>query len=221
MDAIIREFRNSSKRIRQCKENFWLRYVNSGGSGNVEHTINAEIRNVGNNLKFLKCFVLIDSDLEFPQSTNSKRIKLITYLDSLNIPYHILEKREVENYLPVDLFNLINPKDNFIREYCDVLTSNQKDYIDIENGFNKSQENLQVDSPQVYSFYISEGDNEKSLVAKFSNLRYGLKRLFYNYKNEYPLLFVKASQAGLIERTKDQKTPNELSLILEKITKLL
>lgn len=221
LDAIIREFKNSSKRIRNFKHNMWLKYINSGGSGNIEHTINAEIKNVGGNVKFLKCFVLLDSDLEFPQKPNLKREKLIAFLEELNVQYHILEKREVENYLPTDLFNMIKPNDVFVREYCDKLSPSQKDFIDIEKGFRKSRENLKIEDKQVYTFYININDSAKDIDTKFSNLRYGLNRLFGDFKNEYPILFNDATQDGLIERTMYQETPYELKLILEKITKLL
>lgn len=85
LDVIIREFKKSSRRIRNFRDNLWVKYINSGGSGNVQHSIDAEIKNVGGNLKFLKCFVLLDSDLEFPQVVNLKRQKIIEYLDSLNV----------------------------------------------------------------------------------------------------------------------------------------
>ena len=221
LDAIIREFKKSSKKIRNFRDNLWIKYINSGGSGNVEHSINAEIRNVGGNLKFLKCFVLLDSDLEFPQVVNLKRERLINYLNGLNVKYHILEKREVENYLPIDLFNLINPSDVFVRTYCDLLTPIQRDFIDIEKGFNKSIENIESENEEIYHFFINENESIKDLKIKLSNLRYGLNRIFGDFKNEYTKLFENATQEGLIERTKEQENPDELKLILEKITKLL
>jgi hypothetical protein len=217
VDALIREFKKASRKIQRFKDNYWIRYEMSGGSGNFIHFIEREKKNFNGNSKFLRCFVLVDSDLEYPQSTNAKRQPLINYLEQNNILYHILEKREIENYLPdANMENIDNTHD-FIKMYLDAkkLSPIQKDFIDIEKGFQKNKRALEKDKPQVHAFYahLSEKD--------FDKLRYGLGSTFEDFKNNFPKLFENATQEGLMERCQYQANPDELKEILNKINQLL
>jgi hypothetical protein len=219
LDALFREFKKASRRINHFKNNFWIKYVNCGGSGNVIHTINAELSNVSNNEKLLKCFVLIDSDLEYA-GQNSKNDRLIQFLESKQIAYHVLEKREVENYLPTNIFYNIDPSNKFIKAYA-TLNEAQKDFIDIEKGLKKSKSTLEKDHIEIHNFFCDITKTNEEENQKFNDLRHGITSLFNNFKNEYLELFNLSTQEGLIDRTKNQNNPNELKLILEKITKEL
>lgn len=57
--------------------------------------------------------------------------------------YHIIFfiKEKLENYLPLDIFNEINPISLFVRTYIDKLDNNQRDFIDVEKGLRKSMKN--------------------------------------------------------------------------------
>jgi len=214
IDALIREFKNKAKKIERFKNERWIKYGMGGGSENILHYILGELKEFNGNNKFLKCFVLIDSDLEYPQVNNKKRKKLIDFFKKHNIPYHILEKREIENYLPVDIFENLDLTNNFIKSYKK-LSSIQKDYIDIQNGFQENKKGIEKKKPEVYNFYsdLSEKD--------FEDLRHGIKNLFENFKNDYPKLFEKATKIGLLERTNQQINSTELQDILNKINELL
>lgn len=213
-DCLLREFKSKSKKINHFKSNNWFEYKNAGGATGIINTLEQKINHLGNP-KFLKCFVLVDSDIEFPQTINHKRNFLITFCKNNNIPLHILNKREVENYLPLNDFESINTSNPFIRTFVDKLNNKQRDFIDIEKGLEKSRNNWGNEKLEVLNFYENLTDIE------FQNLRVGLSGEFENFKKDFPQLFKKATQQGLMKRTKDQDNPNELKDILDKITALL
>ena len=223
LDALIREFTKKSKKIKRFKENNWLSYGygNLGGRGNIIHFIDGIRKDYNFDNRFLKLFVLFDSDLEYPQNPNPKTKKIEQYLTQNNVPYHFLEKREIENYLPDNLIESIDISDLFVKVYCKKLTEVQKDFIDIEKGLTMSVDVLKVKKPEVYQLFVNENDNDKEIGNKFRDLRTGLSGKFNNFKNEFPKLFEGAKQEGLMDRCKEQINPNELRDILDKISKLL
>jgi hypothetical protein len=214
IDALIREFKSKSKKIKRFKDENWISYSMGGGSDNIIHFIEAEKKKFNNDIRFLKLFVIVDSDLEYPHSQNEKRKKLEDYFDLNSIPYHILEKREIENYLPDEIFRSIEGVEIFINSYLK-LSSIQKDFIDIEKGFQKSKNQLTIEKPNVFKLY------ENLTEKQFSELRFGINRQLRNFKSEFPKLFIKSTKEGLIQRTQDQNNPYELQEILDKINKLL
>jgi hypothetical protein len=213
-DCLLREFKGKSKKINYFKSNNWFEYKNAGGATGIINTLEQKINHLGKH-KFLKCFVLVDSDLEYPQTENLKRKSLVDFCLDKNIPLHVLDKREIENYLSIDTFENINTSNLFIRTYIDKLNNTQRDFIDIEKGLEKSRNNWGNEKQEVLNFFGNLTDSE------FNSLRAGLSNEFENFKRDYPQLFKRATQKGLIERTKNQEHPNELKDILDKITSLL
>ncbi|MFN7422655.1 MAG: hypothetical protein ACK5QP_04590, partial [Chitinophagales bacterium] len=139
----------------------------------------------------------------------------IDFCNNNNLPLHILYKREIENYLPLDIFEKINSSNPFVRTYLDKLVDTQRDFIDIEKGIEKTRKNWGSEKKEVLNLFQNLTDKE------FESLRNGLNGEFNSFKGDYPQLFKKATQCGLIERTKYQQNPNELKDILDKITVLL
>ncbi len=213
-DSLLREFKGRSKKIKNFKSNNWFEYNNAGGATGIINTLEQKINHFGNN-KFLKCFVLVDSDLEYPQTENPKRKSLIAFCLNNNIPFHVLHKREIENYLPLNIFENINTSHPFIRAYVDKLNNSQRDFIDIEKGLEKRRNNWGNEKQEVLNFF------ENLTNKEFDSLKVGLSNEFENFKRDFPKLFKKATQQGLIERTKYQENPNELKDILDKIAALL
>lgn len=221
LDALLREFKNQSRKIKRHKDNHWLKYTNAGGTGSIEHVINAEIKQYKGKVKLLRFFVLVDSDLEYPQVPNPKRKNLIDLLERYNIRYHVLEKREIENYFPDESILAINKDSKFIQTYINNLTEVQKDYIDIEKGFGMNSQTLKNKKNIVYDFYKNENENNQQHNDKLENLKEGLLGEFSNFKNDFPKLFENVNQNGFLERTKHQSDIDELKNVLNKITKLL
>ena len=214
VDCLLREFNNKSKKIKRFKENNWFRYHNAGGADNIINTLEQKIGHFGSN-KFLKCFVLVDSDLEYPSKENQKRRRLSEFCHENRIPFHILEKREMENYMPISIFESINSTNFFIRTYLDKLNCMQKDFIDIQNGFDRNKAKLKEEKIDVFNLFSNLLDED------FKKLETGIGSEFENYKRDYPKLFDKATQEGLIKRTKKQDDPDELRNLLIKIDELL
>lgn len=213
IDCLLNEFKSRSKKINHFIENNWFKYSNAGGATGFINTIERKIKHFGDS-KFLKCCVLVDSDLEYPQSENPKRESLIEFCKLNKISCYVLEKREIENYLPLDVFESINSQHPFINTFVNNQLSNeQRDFIDIQNGLAKNRKNWGVDYKQdVLKLFSNLKDSD------FENLIKGLDSEFENFKRDYPKLFKNATQSGLIERTKHQNNPNELQEILDKIS---
>jgi hypothetical protein len=216
VDAIIRNFKSKSRKIKRHIDNDWFVYSNGGGCTNIKNTIEATKKRFTNlpkaNYKYLKCFVLIDSDKKYPNEPNTKeRQKLFDYLDENNIKYHQLYKREIENYLPTNLLKQIENNVEFL-EVFDRLGDDLKDFIDLENGIpDKNRNDLQ---DELALFYASITDEDYNFLRKNS-----LK--IENFKSEFPKLFANSTQVTLKERIAHQINSSEFEDILDQITETL
>ena len=141
----------------------------------------------------------------------AERDKLFKYLTANNIPYHELTKREMENYLPDEVINIIDGNDNYIKSYLS-LSPIQKDYFDIENGF--EDKNISSFDQGIQNLYDGLSNEVISIFRKN-------KLNIDNFKTEFPKLFEQATQEHLKNRTTNQSNPSEIEDILDKITKLL
>ena len=133
INAIMRSYDSSQSFFKHASEG-WVQFENAGGCGNVLNFLMARIKYFNNAPKFLRCYVLIDGDQRFPSDLVAKYDKLILNLNKWNVKYHRLEKRCMENYLPIHAI----PKNNNTRDWINAyehLTPIQRDYINISNGF--------------------------------------------------------------------------------------
>lgn len=214
IDQIITVFRKKGKVIRKHKKNNWLRFGNAGGAANIRNFIEGEKKNYNHlpkeNYKYLKCFVLVDSDKKHPTDFKPERDALYKYLAENNIPFHELTKREIENYMPSDIIESII-SDEYIKAFQS-LTPIQKDYFDIENGL--QDKNMDNQSPEIQELYKSVSKEDISILRKS-------KMNLDHFKTEFPKFFEHASKEQLKKRTSHQSNPNELEVILDTITKLL
>jgi len=219
LNALISNFKNKSKIIKRHLDNGWLDYGNGGGLDNIINEVNAMMRQFENlpkeNHKYLRCFVLIDSDKKFPNdSTKQNRTNLFQFLNNVGIPYHELEKREMENYLPDEVIETIENNNDFIQAYLR-LNHTQKDYFDLEKGFT---ENLTSSSAEVQALYANVP------IEDYKVLRSNKIQLRPSFKSEFPKLFShhKITRDALKNRVSHQTNdPNELETILDKISQLL
>jgi hypothetical protein len=228
VEAISRNFKKRSKKIERFKKNHFLEFGNAGGVNNIENYLARKMRNfeflpkIGS--RYLRAFVLLDSDKSYPGEAKPEREALIGYLKQHNIPFHILEKREMENYLPDAAFSEVNGDEEFILAYLR-LTSVQKDYFDIEKGFPDRNR----DSP--FGVANPEKDEKNREVVKlYESVENGDFEIFRKknlglagFKSEFPILFSSdhVTQASMLSRVADQRNPNELADILDAITKAL
>lgn len=108
--AIMRCFDNG--RLLQHEKNGWLEFRNGGGGDNIKNLFRGILKSFRglpkSNFSYIRAFVIIDSDRIYPSmSLKVDKTNQITFLKENNIPFHILEKREMENYLPNEVINTI------------------------------------------------------------------------------------------------------------------
>ncbi|WP_312075672.1 hypothetical protein [Chryseobacterium sp.] len=233
--AIINHL-DSSGILKEYIANGWIRFENAGGCGNVRNFIEGELksfedlasRNSRNPHDYYKAFVLLDSDKEFPtQNQKSQYTALINYLNSINInseKFHLLEKRMMENYMPDEVFLSLKEdyrgrtgkRDllNWINTYLS-LTSLQKDFLNIKDGFPKETDENGIRKPiktEISNLYINvTGQN-------FTNIDKGFK--YPDFKNLFSELFYTSSRVNKAS-LEFRANSKELTVIVEKIRKLI
>lgn len=225
LEAILKNFISSaSKLIKFHYKNGWIKNENGGGStiANViqSHKTRFEKDKASfpkENYNYLRLFVMIDSDKEYPMADEFIQDKksLVEILKNNNIVYHVTNKREIENYIPDEVVAEIQNNDMFIKAY-NRLSPIQKDYFDLEKGFpNIKFENLNVEIQKLYQ-NISDNDKKVFRTEKIVLMKDGKKMSF---KSEFPKYFEheKVTLATLSKRA----SSNELEQILNKISQLL
>ena len=229
--AIIEHF-DKKGILSEHLKNSWIKFGNSGGKDNFVNYLSAELRTFRNlpkeNHHYLRAFVITDSDKKFPdmeQENDKKRI--IEFLEENNIPFHILEKREMENYLPDEAIDSIPDNREFIDAYLK-LKPVQKDYFDLEKGFpNRNFEQL---SNGIKDLFRGVNEEDKKVFRKRS-LAEKYKSSGQTFKSEFPKLFhsAKVTKETLLKRCahhsdkpeKHPYNPKELPGLVERIAKLL
>ena len=225
LKSIFKCFRQDAKQISKQIDDRRVIFEMGGGSS-IEQVIRAEMASFDGpafpqaNHKYLRCFVLLDSDKKYSHEPLKVGLtNLVTFLEEHEVCYHILEKREMENYLPEEAFSEIEANRAFIDVYLS-LNEEQKDFFDLEKGFDDiSFESLDENIQALYSDLSTESKNtiRKQTLDKFT----GSER--NDFKSEFPKLFLseKVTRVGFINRTKDQSNPSELKDIINKVRKLL
>lgn len=238
MNAVFRLFDPSGVLLRYKKEG-WIRYENAGGCSNVKNFLQARIQQFGGKQKFLRCYVLLDGDRRYPTDVepDKKYQKLKVKLNAWGVGYHVLEKRCMENYMPDDAIRSVAGITH--KDWADAymaLTAEQKDYLDISEGFEtdisrEEKKTVRVKESQLMTkdkhrrkksyvrgylpldeqkFYISVSN------GNFLHLEKGLK--LSNFKTKFPEKFndaIVTFKANLLNRTSHQQDPQELSHIAQ------
>lgn len=227
--AIVKHFDKKGKLIQHLKNN-WLKLGNAGGKNNFINYLTGELKTFRSlpkpNHKYLRAFVVTDSDKKSPTSTLSHQY-LVDFLAENNIQYHILEKREIENYLPDEVIDSIPDNREFIDAYLD-LNPIQKDYFDLEKGFpNKNFNDLEEVIKRLYS----DVDEANKKIFRKNALSDKYRTEGKSFKKEFPKLFqhstvtketlLKRCKHHTNEPLKSPYNPKELPDLVEKIAKLL
>lgn len=229
--TIIKHFDKTGLLVKHF-ENHWLKLGNAGGKNNFINFLSSELKSYRRfskaNHRYLRAFVIADSDKKFPIINNGeKQQKLVNFLQENKIPFHILEKREMENYLPDETINSIPDHREFIDAYLK-LSPIQKDFFDLEKGFrDKRFSNLYEN---IQHHYKSVGEEDYKIFRK-QGLANKYKEAGQNFKAEFPKLFHHSSvtKESLLKRCEHHSNsslespynPNELPELVEKIAKLL
>lgn len=218
VSSLIKNFPGKSKKIKLHLENRWISFLNAGGFNNIRNVIQEKLQTFEGmpkaSEKYFRCVVLADSDSLFPGDINQSRMDLIEFLEAKGILYHILVKREMENYMPDEIIDSLPGNLDFKRIYRK-LTPFQKDYLDLEGWFEKTK--FQNYPHGIQGLYDSLTEAEiEFLMRKTID--------FANFKSEFPKLFINeaVTQSNLKARVSHQgEHSGELETILEKINTLL
>lgn len=225
--AIFTHF-DSSNKFSSHLRNGWIQFENAGGCDNIRNFLDSKMQSFNsfpkNNKLYLRCFVLMDSDKLYSAAdlSNTKK-KTKTFLDSHSVPYKILSKRSMENYLPIEVYQEITDTtfDNW-KTCFNNLTELQKDFLNIEVGFSKkdgqgnpkkSRTNVNTETNNLYS-NLSQQD--------YDTLSLGLKQMG-DFKTIFPRYFesTRVSDETLLTREGGTIEDNEFLTIINKIYTLL
>lgn len=226
--AIIKHF-DATGVVTKHLENRWLEFGNAGGKTNFFNFITAKLKRFRKlpkpNYSYLKVFVLLDSDKKFPKENKESYKRLMQLLEENNIPFHILEKREMENYMPDEVIDSILEQREFIDAYLR-LSPIQKDYFDLEKGFPDRNIERLPDDDGFKQLYEEIGGGDIGIFRKNS-----FNQPFENFKSEFPKLFHHqlVTKATLLKRCEHHSNnpeehpynPKELPDLLKKIAELL
>ncbi|WKL48252.1 hypothetical protein Q1W71_00445 [Flavobacterium pectinovorum] len=225
-DCLVKNFKEESQKIKMHLERGWLIPINGGGN-NISNVLSEMQKRFDNNESFpkqnynyLRAFVIIDSDKKYPseEEVASDKIKLLNDIKlALNDSYHVMKKREMENYMPDEIFADIKDNDSYIKSYL-TLNGFQKDYIDIENGL--QDKNIEQLEPEELRLLYENLENPSLNFLRKSKLVLmdGSKRRI-SFKPNFPKYFNsdKVNRVSLKRRANSE----ELEEILNKISKLL
>ena len=218
IDALIRSY--NKRELLGARKEQWLCYMNAGGCSNICNLIEAMLAQFDYRRKFLRCYVILDSDKLAPNHINPKNIKLEQFLTEQRVPYHIWEKRMMENYMPDDAM----PDGPWKKAYI-FLREEQKDYYNLAHGFERDEKFLPREDniynrdsllPEQGDFYSDLADENYGILHKGVEMK--------QFKEDFPKLFsdvTKVYYETLQQRTAHQNNPNELKETLDEIIKLL
>lgn len=135
--ALINHFPNQSKQIIRFKDKLQFT-ISMGGGSTLIDALRTKMSELGKIFefpsKFVRFFVLVDSDKKkSSELLKNELLTLSTYCKSNSIPFHVLEKREMDNYLPDILVEKLNIacSANFLEKYRR-LSEIDKDYLNLE-----------------------------------------------------------------------------------------
>jgi len=243
---IIKEFDPSGDLLKAFR-NKWLNFYHGGGSG-IDNVIRTNITRDDTTPscftksleRYLRFFVIKDSDREYciikheegettieQQPLAESKTK---FLDDNNVPYHILYKREKENYMPDRIYDGFQHKKllkNFAQSYLR-LDHPQKDFLDIEKGFlipgsnPKKVKDRATLKPEVRNLYKNISDKDYNIL--------GLGFEYPNLKSKFSDNFEHTTKDDLEKRIKKQPPiksnhdgveRNEFEHIIHEIKRLL
>ncbi|MDI9308794.1 MAG: hypothetical protein QM535_01165 [Limnohabitans sp.] len=229
INTIFKHFANDSK-ILTYLENNWIQFENAGGCDNIKNFIEGKKQSFNalpksDKSKYLRCFVLMDSDKLHPiQPLKGNKKIILRFLIDNSISRHILRKRSIENYVPVEAIETLKTNSNYtcwIDAYRS-LSEPQKDFFSIENGlsdldekqqFKKTKEQINLETNNLYDNIFVEPLLDVTLMTGIKQKGFG------KFKNNFPILFKNNAVTKL--NLEERAGNDELERIVHKIEHLL
>lgn len=227
IEAIIREYLPKGKK--DFPDRFRLEFDNAGGCGNTQNHITGQLNRLNGRSKFLRHYVILDSDRRYPTEPVTKHDNLIAFLRAHSIQYHILHKRNMENYLPAESFPEKDRKGN--KKWLDAfksLTPAQRDHINIAGGFRSDltkalQKTLKPDMSNLRTMLP---DKQREFYATVSDANFKILSTgypLYFFKTDFPKGYNDANthRASLDAIQAHQSDPGELASIARDLQSLI
>jgi hypothetical protein len=210
--AISRCYEGKKDTLKECECNGDLSYENGGGCTNMGNWLEAKMGSWQNRTKFLRLFVVMDSDKRYP-TDSSRHAKLENLLNQYGIPYHVWHKRSMENYLPAQAYSSTTARMGQWKRAYEALEPEQRDYYCVAEGFKKDLDarcTNRFSIPEIENLYQTVGNGNYQILL--SGCPMG------DFKTSFPALFDDAryvNRKTLDEVTSHQTHPDELMQLLE------
>ena len=229
MNTIFKHFADDTK-IKTHLENNWIQFENAGGCDNIKNFLEGKKQSFNSlpksdKSKYLRCFVLMDSDKLHPtQPLEVNKKSTLQFLVDNSISRHILRKRSIENYVPIEAIETLKTNANY-SPWVDAyksLSETQKDYFSVENGLSDLDKNQQFKKTKNQINLETNNLYDNILVEPLSNvtLMLGIKHKGYGkFKNNFPKLF--ENDVVTKENLSARIGNDELERIISKINQLL
>lgn len=237
--SIIFHFDNTEdKYLTDCVKNRWIQFDNAGGCGNVKNLIKGRLNSFENFAaqnntelkKYYNAFVILDSDKDFEnQDIKQDYINLIEYLETINVNFHVLEKRAMENYMPDEVLSEIkrskltssDQNDTQCVKWIDVyfnLTEIQRNFLKYSG--HDSFDNLPNDAQELYRDQLVVNYDVLKNGIKYRDTRPNIESEERRFKNAFPKLFLESTLV-IKKSLNDRCGSDELQLIFNAINNLL
>ncbi len=198
-----------------------------GGCTNIENYLRGKLHQRGGRTKFLRYFVIVDGDKRFPEQEIKKYDNLIAFLRSINVEFHILEKRCMENYLPIESYPKSSENQRWLNSFKS-LNNHQRDFFNISGGFrgdvpDSKKKLISADGSNIRSLLPPEQQNFYSdvLDTNFSILSDGYP--LPSFKSSFPkgYEYSTTNRVTFDSIVSHQSNPDELKDIASTIHRLL
>lgn len=224
LESIIHCYPRLGQKIIEHKKNGWLEYCNGGGENIANVLVSLKERFESqksefpkDSYRYVRGFVLLDSDKQYPNDSTEK--SLHTIVKQSGLAYWILQKREKENYLPIEVFEEIEKNDDFIKS-IKRLKPPQLDYFDLEKGF--PDKNFTQLDPEIQNLYVLISEEDKNIFRKNKLTFYKIDEKKDSFKARFSKLFSSNMvTTESMERRASSTNKDELRQIIEKINELL
>lgn len=191
--------------LQDAQTEAWWHYEHLGGFGEIEKRLDQLLaRTVGSP----RIFVVADSDRLYPGHVSPTETKVRETCEGHGIPFKILNKRKIENYIPPSLLVYVN-RQATLRAFKK-LTQEQRDFYEMKDGFERLDNNeAKVPSPQVTLYSDVRKHAYRDLCGGFGH---NVCELFKTKR-----LFLRSEDIKRI----CPNDPNEIIVILDEIEKIL
>jgi len=234
-EAIFQHFDKINGELNDSHINKFWKYEHFAGSS-VDQVVNGEINNEFKNevfkepkKRYLRYFVILDSDLLYPSNINNTLESKKQFLIEKEVSFHVLQKREKENYMPESILKTLNkPYFNTVIKVFKNEINRKRDFFDFEKGFNnknKTDKDWKDKRKDEFNFFEIDCINDED----YKILKSGVEDK-QEFKRSFSQYFLKVSKSDflavikhqpLIKSKHDGVERNEFEHIIHEIKYLL